>query len=90
MLPLSVPVLATIAVFTFLWAWNDFQGPLIYLTDPRRFTMALGLQDYQQQYSVSWNQLMAASAMFTIPIIILFFFAQRTFIQGVKLTGLKG
>ena len=49
MLPLSVPVLATITVFTFLWAWNDFQGPLIYLTDPRRFTMALGLQDYQQQ-----------------------------------------
>jgi multiple sugar transport system permease protein len=90
MLPLSVPVLATITVFTFLWAWNDFQGPLIYLTDPRRFTMALGLKDYQQQHSVSWNQLMAASVMFTVPIIVLFFFAQRTFVQGVKLTGLKG
>jgi ABC-type glycerol-3-phosphate transport system permease component len=90
MLPLSVPVLATIAVFTFLWAWNDFQGPLIYLTDPRRFTMALGLQDYQMQHEIAWNQLMAASAMFTIPIVIHFFFAQRTFIQGVKLTGLKG
>jgi multiple sugar transport system permease protein len=90
MLPLSVPVLATIAVFTFLWAWNDFQGPLIYLTDPRRFTMALGLQDYQMQHVIAWNLLMAASAMFTIPIVILFFFAQRTFIQGVKLTGLKG
>jgi multiple sugar transport system permease protein len=90
MLPLSVPVLATITVFTFLWAWNDFQGPLIYLTDPRRFTMALGLKDYQQQHSVSWNQLMAAATMFTVPIVVLFFFAQRTFIQGVKLTGLKG
>jgi multiple sugar transport system permease protein len=90
MLPLSGPVLATIAVFTFLWAWNDFQGPLIYLTDPRRFTMALGLQDYQMKHVIAWNQLMAASAMFTIPIVILFFFAQRTFIQGVKLTGLKG
>ncbi len=90
MLPLSVPVLATITVFTFLWAWNDFQGPLIYLTDPRRFTMALGLKDYQQQHSVMWNQLMAAAVMFTVPIIVLFFFAQRTFIQGVKLTGLKG
>lgn len=90
MLPLSVPVLATITVFTFLWAWNDFQGPLIYLTDPRRFTMALGLKDYQQQHSVAWNQLMAASVMFTVPIVVLFFFAQRTFIQGVKLTGLKG
>jgi multiple sugar transport system permease protein len=90
MLPLSVPVLATITVFTFLWAWNDFQGPLIYLTDPRRYTMALGLQDYQRQHGVAWNQLMAASTMFTIPIVVLFFFAQRTFIQGVKLTGLKG
>lgn len=90
MLPLSVPVLATITVFTFLWAWNDFQGPLIYLTDPRRFTMALGLQDYQQQHAVAWNQLMAAATMFTVPIVVLFFFAQRTFIQGVKLTGLKG
>jgi multiple sugar transport system permease protein len=90
MLPLSVPVLATITVFTFLWAWNDFQGPLIYLTDPRRFTMALGLQDYQQQRAVAWNQLMAAATMFTVPIIVLFFFAQRTFIQGVKLTGIKG
>ncbi|RMH45607.1 MAG: carbohydrate ABC transporter permease [Gammaproteobacteria bacterium] len=90
MLPLSVPVLATIAVFTFLWAWNDFQGPLIYLTDPRRFTMALGLQDFQGQHAVAWNLLMAAATIFTIPIVILFFFAQRTFIQGVKLTGLKG
>ena len=90
MLPLSKPVLAAITVFTFLWAWNDFTGPLLYLTDPRRFTMALGLQDFQGQHAVSWNLLMAASAVFTIPIVILFFFAQRTFIQGVKLTGLKG
>lgn len=89
-LPLSVPVLATITVFTFLWAWNDFQGPLIYLTDPKLFTMALGLQDFQGQHSVAWNLLMAAATVFTIPIIVLFFFAQRTFIQGVKLTGLKG
>ncbi len=89
-LPLSVPVLATITVFTFLWAWNDFQGPLIYLTDPRLFTMALGLQDFQGQHTVAWNLLMAAATVFTVPIVILFFFAQRTFIQGVKLTGLKG
>ncbi|MCB0104695.1 MAG: carbohydrate ABC transporter permease [Caldilineaceae bacterium] len=90
MLPLSKPVLAAITVFTFLWAWNDFTGPLLYLTDPRRFTMALRLQDFQGQHAVSWNLLMAAAAVFTVPIVILFFFAQRTFIQGVKLTGLKG
>lgn len=86
-LPLSVPVLATVAVFTFLWAWNDFLGPLIYLQSPQKFTMALGLQDFQGQHIVSWNLLMAASLIFTLPIIIAFFFAQRTFIQGIKLTG---
>jgi multiple sugar transport system permease protein len=88
-LPLSTPVLATITVFTFLWAWNDFTGPLLYLTSPRNFTMALGLQDFQSQRSMVWNQLMAASVVFTIPIIIAFFFAQKTFIQGIKLTGSK-
>jgi multiple sugar transport system permease protein len=88
-IPLSVPVLATIAVFTFLWAWNDFLGPLLFLTSPQNFTMALGLQDFQGQHIVSWNLLMAASVLFTVPIIIAFFFAQKTFIQGIKLTGSK-
>lgn len=89
MIPLSVPVLATVTVFTFLWAWNDFTGPLIFLTSPRNFTMALGLQDFRGQHTMVWNQLMAASVVFTVPIIIAFFFAQKTFIQGIKLTGLK-
>jgi multiple sugar transport system permease protein len=88
-LPLSVPVLATVTVFTFLWAWNDFTGPLLFLTSPRNFTMALGLQDFQSQRTMVWNQLMAASVVFTVPIIIAFFFAQKTFIQGIKLTGSK-
>jgi multiple sugar transport system permease protein len=88
-LPLSVPVLATVTVFTFLYAWNDFQGPLLYLTSPQNFTMSLGLQDFKSQRTVAWNLLMAASVVFTIPIIIAFFFAQKTFIQGIKLTGLK-
>ena len=88
-LPLSVPVLATVTVFTFLWAWNDFTGPLLFLTSPRNFTMALGLQDFQSQRSMIWNQLMAASVIFTVPIVIAFFFAQKTFIQGIKLTGSK-
>ncbi len=88
-LPLSIPVLATVTVFTFLWAWNDFTGPLLFLTSPRNFTMALGLQDFQSQRTMVWNQLMAASVVFTVPIIIAFFFAQKTFIQGIKLTGSK-
>jgi multiple sugar transport system permease protein len=88
-LPLSVPVLATITVFTFLWAWNDFTGPLLFLTSPKNFTMALGLQDFQGQHTMIWNQMMAAATIFTVPIIIAFFFAQKTFIQGIKLTGSK-
>ena len=88
-LPLSVPVLATVTVFTFLWAWNDFTGPLLFLTSPKNFTMALGLQDFQSQRTMVWNQLMAAATVFTVPIVIAFFFAQKTFIQGIKLTGLK-
>jgi multiple sugar transport system permease protein len=88
-LPLSVPVLATVTVFTFLWAWNDFTAPLLFLNDPSKFTMALGLQDFQSQRTMIWNQLMAASVVFTVPIVIAFFFAQKTFIQGIKLTGLK-
>ncbi|MBI1259776.1 MAG: ABC transporter permease subunit [Chloroflexi bacterium] len=88
-LPLSTPVLATISVFTFLYAWNDFTAPLLFLTSPQNYTMAIGLQDFQGQHTVAWNQLMAASVVFTIPIIIAFFFAQKTFIQGIKLTGLK-
>ncbi len=88
-LPLSIPVLATVTVFTFLYAWNDFQGPLLYLTSPQNFTMSLGLQDFKGQRIVAWNLLMAASVVFTIPIIVAFFFAQKTFIQGIKLTGLK-
>lgn len=88
-LPLSVPVLATVTVFTFLWAWNDFTGPLLFLTSPKHFTMALGLQDFQSQRTMVWNQLMAAATVFTIPIVIAFFFAQKTFIQGIKLTGSK-
>ncbi|MCJ7583671.1 MAG: carbohydrate ABC transporter permease [Anaerolineales bacterium] len=88
-IPLSIPVLATVTVFTFLWAWNDFTGPLLFLTSPKNFTMALGLQDFQSQRTMIWNQLMAAATVFTVPIVVAFFFAQKTFIQGIKLTGLK-
>ncbi len=88
-LPLSTPVIATVTVFTFLYAWNDFTGPLLFLSSPDKFTMALGLRDFQSQRTMIWNQLMAASVVFTVPIVVAFFFAQKTFIQGIKLTGLK-
>jgi len=90
-LPLAKPALAVVALFHFLFAWNDFLNPLIYLTDQRDFTLALGLQFYQSQHGgTEWNMLMAASTLVVLPVIVLFFFTQRTFIQGITVTGLKG
>ncbi len=88
-IPLSKPALAVVTITTFLFHWNDFQAPMIYLTSPQNFTMALGLADFQGQRQIIWNLLMAASVVFTIPIIVAFFFAQKQFIQGIKLTGMK-
>ena len=87
--PLSRPALATCALFAFLGAWNDFLGPLLYLPEPNKYTLAYGLQQFLSNYYVNWMQLMAASTLFTIPIVVLFFFAQRTFIQGISTTGGK-
>lgn len=89
-LPLARPALATVALFTFIGAWNDFLGPLIYLTDERSFTLSLGLQWFVNQHGAEWSMLMAASTVMTLPIIVLFFLTQKTFIQGVTLTGIKG
>jgi len=89
-LPLSKPAIFTVVLFEFLWTWNDFLNPLIYLNDSSKFTLSLGLKFFQGMRSAQWALLMAASSLITIPIIILFFFTQRTFIQGITLTGLKG
>ncbi|MFN3651218.1 MAG: carbohydrate ABC transporter permease [Armatimonadota bacterium] len=89
-MPLSRPALATVGLFTFIAAWNDFAGPLLYLNDERKATLSLGLQQFVTQHGTEWSLLMAASTLMTIPIIVLFFLAQRTFIQGITLTGIKG
>ncbi|HQE84038.1 MAG TPA: carbohydrate ABC transporter permease [Candidatus Hydrogenedentes bacterium] len=89
-LPLSKPALATTALFTFLFQWADFLNPLVYLQDDRQYTLAIALQQFQSQHENAWGPLMAMSSVITIPIIILFFLTQRTFIQGITLTGLKG
>ncbi|HYP76625.1 MAG TPA: carbohydrate ABC transporter permease [Polyangiaceae bacterium] len=90
-LPLSRPALSVVALFTFLNAWNEFLAPLIFLTEPETFTMALGLQQYQSQFGGSeWHLLMAASSLLVMPIVLLFFFAQKTFIQGISTTGMGG
>lgn len=89
-LPLATPALATVGLFTFLNTWNDFIGPLIYLFDDRKFTLSLGLATFSSQYGSFWGQLMAVSAIMTTPILVLFFFTQRTFIQGITMSGIKG
>ncbi|MFC1465116.1 MAG: carbohydrate ABC transporter permease [Candidatus Brachytrichaceae bacterium NZ_4S206] len=88
-LPLSKPLLATVVVTTFLFVWNDFQGPLLYLNAPETYTLARALTVFQQKRFVDWNLLMAAAVIFTLPVIVLFFFAQRSFIEGIKISGIK-
>jgi len=93
MLPLAKPALATVAVFTFIWTWNDYMGPLLYLNkDPQKWTVALGLAMFRTAMwqRTRWDLLMAASTMMIIPMIVIFFLAQRHFIQGIVTTGLKG
>ncbi|NLN77765.1 MAG: carbohydrate ABC transporter permease [Armatimonadetes bacterium] len=89
-MPLSKPALATVGLFTFMAAWNDFMGPLIYLLDESKYTLSLGLAMFTGQYGNEYGMLMAVSAVVTIPIIVLFFFTQRTFIQGMTMSGIKG
>ena len=90
MLPQVKPALAAIAIMAVLAAWNNFQGPLIYLTSPEQMPMAYGLQLYQQDHAGEPGLMMAASTMVVLPIVVLFFFSQRYFIEGVSLSGLGG
>ncbi|MFL5200242.1 MAG: carbohydrate ABC transporter permease [Microvirga sp.] len=90
MVPLSKSAIAAIALFQFLYNWNDFFAPLLYAGDkPELWTLAIGLNEFRGQHHVEFNLIMAASVMFMIPVIILFFLAQRVFIEGVTLTGSK-
>jgi multiple sugar transport system permease protein len=90
-LPLSRPALTVVALFAFMGTWNDFLGPLIYLQRPEQFTLALGLLNLQSQHGgTPWHQMMAASVLVILPVLVLFFLAQKTFIEGIATTGLKG
>lgn len=88
-LPLSRAALAAVALFTFMANWNDFLGPLIYLSDKSQFTLAIGLYGFLSRVRTEWGLLMAASTIMISPVIVLFFFTQRTFIQGITMTGIK-
>jgi multiple sugar transport system permease protein len=89
-LPQARPALVSVAIFHFLYAWNDFYEPLIYLHSPENWTLAVGLQTFNALYAVNTNYIMAASAVMILPPIILYFLAQRIFTQGVVFTGIKG
>ncbi len=89
--PLAKPAIAAVALFQFLYSWNDFFSPLLFLIqDPDKWTLSLALSEFRSQYHVEWNLTMAAAVLFVMPVIILFFLAQRAFIEGVTLTGTKG
>jgi len=90
MLPQARPALIAVSIFHFLWAWNNFYEPLIYLHSRENWTVAIGLQTFDALYSVNTHLIMAASVVMVIPPILLFFFAQRIFTQGVVFSGIKG
>jgi ABC-type glycerol-3-phosphate transport system permease component len=89
MLPLARPAMATVAIFSFQFAWNDFLAPLIYLQDQSKYTLMLGLSFFRSSFQVNWAYLMAASLTVALPVIVLFFLAQREFIEGITLGGVK-
>jgi multiple sugar transport system permease protein len=89
-LPLSKAALAVVAVFSFIGAWNDFLGPMLYLMDDEKYTLAIGLAQLQGQYSSDWGRMMAMSVVMTLPLVALFFLAQRAFVEGIRLGGTKG
>ncbi|HZU60487.1 MAG TPA: carbohydrate ABC transporter permease [Solirubrobacteraceae bacterium] len=88
---LAKPAIAAVALFSFLLCWNDFWGPLLYtLPNPAHWTLSVGLAQFRNIYEVNWNLVMAGTLVFMAPVIVLFFFAQKAFVQGITLTGVKG
>ena len=88
--PISQPVFATVAIFSFMSRWNEFIGPLIYLNSRHKFTLALGLQTFRSEFEVRWANIMVASTLMTVPCLLVFFFFQRYFLRGVVMSGMTG
>ena len=89
-MPMAKPALCTVGVFTFMNTWNDFMGPLLYLDDQKLKTVSLALQNFMGQHNSQWNLLMAVATVITIPMIAVYFAAQKYFIEGITFSGLKG
>lgn len=88
-LPLSKPAMATLGIFTFMWTWNDLLNPLIYVSELKQLTLTIGLSFFQNQYGGKWTLMMAGAVVSILPILIIFFLAQKYFIQGIAMTGIK-
>ncbi|MCL6430271.1 MAG: carbohydrate ABC transporter permease [Anaerolineae bacterium] len=89
-LPLSKPALGIMAIFTFTWAWNDFMGPLIYVSEMKMYPLSVALSFLRGTYRVLWSELMVVSFIAMLPPVALYFIAQRSYIQGIVVTGIKG
>nr|WP_321294531.1 carbohydrate ABC transporter permease [uncultured Sphaerochaeta sp.] len=89
-LPLAKPAMAVVAIFQFMFTWNDFMGPLLFLNDREKFTLAIGIRTFISTYYTPWGVLMAAATLTILPLIVLFFSAQKFFISGLTLGGIKG
>ena len=90
MLPLVRPALMVAALLSFIWTWHEFFGPLIYLSDRSQYPLSLGLFAFRAQHTTEWGLLMAAAMLTTLPLVVLFFCTQRSFLEGLTLTGIKG
>lgn len=89
-MPLIKPSLYTVGIFTFLWSWDDFFSQLLYLSSVEKFTVGLGLRMFIDQFEVQWGQLLAMSLLSVVPSALIFFFAQKHFVEGIATTGIKG
>jgi len=89
-LPLTIPALIVVTLFSFMFYWNDFLGPLIYLNSEAKYTLSVGLQLFQGRYNAQWHLMMAAATVVIAPAVIVFLVGQKYFVEGITLTGLKG
>ena len=88
-LPLSKPILATLGIFVLMWSWNDLLNPIIYLNSYRKMTLTVGLAYLRHQYTIEWELLMAGAVISVLPILIFYILAQRYFVRGITLSGIK-
>ena len=90
-MPMARPGIAATAIFQFFYAWNDYYGPLLYTSENQsNWTLSIALSQFKSLHHVEWNLVMAATLLVMVPVIVVFFFAQKAFVQGVTLTGVKG